>query len=129
MIDDDVTREFHGFPRPGSVLRDKEGAYSVEEQAIQADFGHLEREALDEEQVGMMVCDAALLSDHAILYFLPQLVPAIRRSGSNLHAFANRLDQVRTELLSASQRAVLASLISDLRSLDDALDRECATGF
>ncbi len=95
-----------------------------DELMIQADFGNLSKEDMTYEQSSMMICDHVLISDQALLYFLPVLARNTFSSGALFSMLISRLKLVKQENLSCPQKLTLKKLIEELELREKLLDYE-----
>ena len=88
-----------------------------ERAGIQKDFQSLSLENMTYDQAAMMIIDHALISDPAILYFLPRLSYAVFYEGANEMLLQSRLELLNMNSLTFAQQTTLKQLIKALKNL------------
>ncbi len=115
-----VKATFEGFKRPERITIF--GEISEEMSLIEADFKKLLKDDMKHYECVMMVIDGALISDEAILYFLPKLVELTLKDEGHHFLFSQRLKSLDISNLNDMQKHLLKEVITALKDYDDALE-------
>ena len=99
---------------------------SEEMSLIEADFKNLDREKITRDECVMMVIDGPLISDEAILYFLPELVKCTLKDGGHHYMLSQRLKSLDNSKLHITQDLIIKEVIQALKDYEEAEDKEDA---
>jgi len=120
---DQLVEPFMQCRRP-MIVHNGEPRTSVDHtrSAIQKDFGMLHRDEVDVDKCSMIICDSSLMSDEAILYFLPSLIRHI----ANQEVFtgeilAHRLGDLRIAM-NIEQNNAVRSIIDIIHEIENELE-------
>jgi hypothetical protein len=115
-----VEKEFAVFEKPQRVTIP--GEMSEEMSLIEADFKKLSREEMTHYDCAMMTIDGALISDEAILYFMPKLVEFTLKDEGHHFLLSQRLKSLDNLKLNETQNLLLKEVITALKDYEDALE-------
>ena len=112
---------FRKFSRPKIVHNKPDGDVDRQRAAIQKDIAMLDRNDASIEQCSMIVCDSALMSDEALIYFLPVLIQRIVNGEiATGDLLAARLQNLKVHLDFEQEKAIHA-IIEMIHQMDDEL--------
>jgi hypothetical protein len=70
----------------------------------------------------MLIIDSPLITDYALIYFIPRLARAVIEESGNAYLFLRRLKKIDPSRLSGHQNKLLKSLISVCFNIEKQLD-------
>src|SRR5437660_973041 len=104
--------------RPQNVLRREDGAKGRELE-MQAEYESLDLADVDDEKAAMLICDAPLLSDEAVLFFLPAILKQDGAVASGADMLRSRLEAVELDALNNERRTQVAQAIQLLSQIEN----------
>lgn len=112
----DIERTFSDRERPTQITRHTDDAECAQ---IQVEFGRRGRAAITATDAAMLIVDGQLLSDEAILYFLPALAKyVLQGSAGDILMLRLRLESLDSDSLNDRELVVMRELIKRLNEVD-----------
>ncbi|MBD1890328.1 ankyrin repeat domain-containing protein [Coleofasciculus sp. FACHB-SPT9] len=122
---EDINQAFSGLKKPLLIpILPEKGVLEGEYLAIQQDFGEFSKNEMSDEQCSMMICDAWLISDEALCYFLPRLARSVLQNRGFEDFLYRRIEKINETLLNQKQKMILNRLIFTLKDIEKELEIE-----